>query len=203
MSIREYGLLYWTVVGVLVLLVASPFLSRVLVYPRTEFFTELWILDANHRAEDYPYNITRNQDYSIYLGIGNRLGYCAYYLVQVKFRNQTQKAPTSFGPIEERSPSPLPSLFNLSAFVADKEVLETPLTFSFNYTLDESASRVELLSLRLNDVLLDMNGYTIIWDSERQSFRGFLFFELWLYNTEVNTFRYHGRFVGLWLNMTI
>jgi hypothetical protein len=202
LNVRGYGLLYWVVVGVLALLVASPVLSRVLVYPRTEFFTELWILDADHRAEDYPFNITRNENYSIYLGIGNRLGYCAYYMVQVKFRNQTQEAPTSFGPIENRSPSSLPSLFNVTAFVADEQVWELPLTFSFDYVWDETFSRVEFLGLRLNGVWLNMSGYTVSWDSEKSEFRGFLFFELWLYNTSANAFQYHGRFVSLRFNMT-
>ncbi|RLI41503.1 hypothetical protein DRO59_06810 [Candidatus Bathyarchaeota archaeon] len=91
---------------------------RVLIYPRTEFFTELWILDSNHRAENYPFNITRNQNCNVFLGIGNHLGYCAYYLVEVKFRNQTQPEPTNFGPIGNRTPNPLPSLFNITAFVA-------------------------------------------------------------------------------------
>lgn len=203
MSIKDYGLLYWVVVGVLALLVASPFLSRVLVYPRTEFFTELWILDANHRAEDYPFNITKNNNYTIYLGIGNHLGYCAYYMVQVKFRNQTQPAPTSFGPIENRAPSNLTSLFNITAFVADKQVWEMPVTFSFEYSYDATLSRVEFSGLRLNGAWLNMADYTIFWDSEKGEFRGFLFFELWLYNTSVNSFQYHGRFVSLRLNMTV
>lgn len=203
MSIKDYGLLYWVVVGVLALLVASPFLSRVLVYPRTEFFTELWILDANHRAEDYPFNITKNNNYTIYLGIGNHLGYCAYYMVQVKFRNQTQSAPTSFGPIENRAPSNLTSLFNITAFVADKQVWEMPVTFSFEYSYDATLSRVEFSGLRLNGAWLNMADYTIFWDSEKGEFRGFLFFELWLYNASVNSFQYHGRFVSLRLNMTV
>jgi len=203
LRITDYGLLYWTVVGVLALLVASSFLSRVLVYPRTEFFTELWILDENHRAENYPYNITRNQNYTIYLGIGNRLGYCAYYMVQVKFRNQSQPAPTSFGPIESRLSSSLPSLFNMTAFVADEQVLETPITFSFNYTWDELFSRVELCGLRLNGVQLNISNCTLSWDADKKAFRGFLFFELWLYNADTNSFKYHGRFVGLWFNMTV
>lgn len=203
MSIKDYGLLYWVVVGVLALLVASPFLSRVLVYPRTEFFTELWILDANHRAEDYPFNITKNNNYTIYLGIGNHLGYCAYYMVQVKFRNQTQPAPTSFGPIENRAPSNLTSLFNITAFVADKQVWEMPVTFSFEYSYDATLSRVEFSGLRLNGAWLNMADYTIFWDSEKGEFRGFLFFELWLYNASVNSFQYHGRFVSLRLNMTV
>jgi len=202
-NIREYGVLFWTVVGVLALLVASPVLSRILVYPRTEFFTELWILDANRRAEDYPFNITRNQNYSIFLGVGNRLGYCAYYLVMVKFRNQTQPAPTSFGPIENRTPSSLPSLFNITAFVADEEVWETQLTFSFDYGYNETVSQVEFYGLTLNDVVLDLEGYTINWDSEKGEFLGYLFFELWIYNSDVSEFQYHGRFVDLRLNMTV
>ena len=203
LSIKDYGLLYWVAVGVLALLVASPFLSRVLVYPRTEFFTELWILDADHRAENYPFNVTRNQSYTIYLGVGNRLGYCAYYMVQVKFRNQTQPAPSSFGPIESRLPSSLPSLFNMTAFVADEQVLEIPITFSFNYTGDEQFSKVKLSSLRLNGVQLNMSNCILSWDADEKAFRGFLFFELWLYNSDVNSFKYHGRFVGLWFNMTV
>ncbi|MGB9683891.1 MAG: hypothetical protein ACPL1Z_03050 [Candidatus Bathyarchaeales archaeon] len=203
MKIVEYSLLYWTVVGVLALLVASPFLSKVLVYPRTEFFTELWILDANHKAENYPFNVTRNQNYTIYLGVGNRLGYCAYYMVQVKFRNQTQPAPTSFGPIEDRLPSSLPSLFNITAFVADEQVYEIPITFSFIYTWDEQLSKVKLTSLRLNGVWLNMSDYTISWNAETRELRGFLFFELWLYNSSAGCFQYHGRFVGLWFNMTL
>jgi hypothetical protein len=203
LSIRDYGLLYWTIIGVTALLAASPFLSRVLVYPRTEFFTELWILDADHRAENYPYNVTRCQNYTIYLGLANRLGYCAYYIVQVKFRNQTQPAPTSFGPIESRLPSSLPSLFNITVFAADEQVLEIPIKFSFNYTWNEQLSKVELSGLRLNGIWLNMSDYKLSWDADKKAFRGFLFFELWLYNADIDGFKYHGRFVGLWLNMTV
>lgn len=195
--------LYWTVVGVSALLIASPFVSRVLVHPRTEFFTELWILDANHKAENYPFNIIRGQNYTVYLYIGNRLGYCAYYMVQVKFRNQTQPTPTSFGPIENRLPSSLPSLFNFTAFVSDEQTHEIPITFAFDYVWDEQSLKVEILGLRFNNLWLNMRNYTIFWDSERRGFRGFLFFELWLYNSSVGHFQYHGRFVGLWLNMTV
>jgi hypothetical protein len=202
LSIKAYGSLYWVIVGVLTLLIASPFLNRVLVYPRTEFFTELWILNSSHRAESYPFNITQNRNYTIYLGIRNHLGYCAYYMVQVKFRNQTQPEPTRFGPLESRSPSNLTSLFNITAFVADNQVWETPITFSFNYTHNETLSRIEFSSLLLNNVWLSMTDYTIILDSEKNEFRGFLFFELWLFNTSANAFQYHGRYVSLRLNIT-
>ena len=200
--IREYGLLYWTVIGVLTLLVASPVLSRVLIYPQTEFFTELWILDSNHRAENYPFNITRNRNCNVFLGIGNHLGYCAYYLVEVKFRNQTQPEPTSFGPIGNRTPSPLPSLFNITAFVADGQVWELPLSFSFDYAYNRTLSKVMFHTLTLNDVTLNISDYMAYWDSSNHCFSGFLFFELWIYNETTSSFNYHGRFVRLHLNMT-
>lgn len=203
MNIREYGVLFWTVVGVSALLVASPALSRLLVYPRTEFFTELWLLGPSRMAERYPYNITRNQDYSVYLGIGNHLGHTAYYLVEVKFRNQTQPAPTSFGPLVNRTPTSLPSLSNIAAFVADESVWELPLTFSLDYEYNAIVSRVEFHSLTLNGVVLDMRSHLTAWNSTNKDFYGNLFFELWLYNETVSDFQYHARFVSLRLNMTV
>lgn len=198
---ENYKAIFITVTFVSALLVASPALSRVLVYPRTEFFTELWILDSNHKAENYPFNISSNQDYSIYLGVGNHLGYCAYYMVQVKFRNESQPAPTSLGPIEKRSPSSLQPLYNFTLFVADEDVWETPLTFSFHYY--ENASRVKVNKIVLNGLSLSLNNQLVAWNSSRNGYYGFLFFELWLYNSTVDSFDYHGRYVGLWLNMTV
>ena len=200
--VEDYQAVFLVVTFALALLVASPALSRVLVYPRTEFFTEVWILDSNHKAENYPFNITRNQNYTIYLGIGNRLGRCSYYLVEVKFKNESQPSPMSFGPIEDRLPSPLRPLYSLAAFVGDEEVLEMPLTFSFDYAYNESSSRIEFRSLRLNDVRLDLSGCVAGWNSTRRGCLGFLFFEIWLYDDVESQFEYHGRFVGLWLNMT-
>ena len=198
MSLGEYRVLFLVVTGILELVVASPALSRLLVLPRTEFFTELWVLGPDHMAEDYPFNITCNQSYGVFLGIGNRLGYCAYYLVEVKFRNLTQSAPDSFN----RTPSSLPSLFNITAFVADEGVWELPLTFSFDYGYNETLLQVELHSLTLNDVALDMKNYMVAWDSEKKEFSGYLFFELWIYNKIIGNFQYHERFLRLRLNMT-
>lgn len=198
MSLHEYRALFLTVTVILALLVASPALSRLLVLPRTEFFTELWILGPNHMAEDYPFNVTRNHNYKVFLGIGNRLGYCAYYLVEVKFRNQTQSAPDSFN----RTPSSLPPLFNITVFVADEKAWELPLAFSFDYGYNETLLQVELYSLTLNDVALDMENYTITWDPGKKEFSGNLFFELWIHDRAVDSFQYHERFVSLRLNMT-
>jgi hypothetical protein len=198
MRLHEYRVLFMVVIGILTLLVASPALSRLLVYPRTEFFTELWILDSNHRADAYPFNITRGHNYNVFLGIGNRLGFGAYYLVEVKFRNQTQSAPSSFN----RTSSSLPSLFSIPVFVADEGTWELPLTFSFDYAYNQNFSRVDFYSLTLNDVALGLRGSMISLNLTRNVVLGNLFFELWIYNATTSSFRYHERSVGLWFNMT-
>ena len=198
MRLHEYRVPFMAATGIVTLLVASPALSRLLALPRTEFFTEFWILDSNHGTDNYPFNITITHDYSVFLGIGNHLGYCAHYLVEVKFRNQTQSAPNSFN----RTSSSLPSLFNITAFVADQGTWELPFTFSFDYNYDVTLSKVEFQKIILNDVKLNVSNYTVAWDSENNGFLGNLFFELWIYNATTSSFRYHERSVGLWFNMT-
>lgn len=199
MNFHEYSVPFMATVGILALLMASPALSRLLILPRTEFFTEFWILDSNHKAESYPFNITRTASYSVFLGIGNRLGYTAYYLVEVKFRNQSQPAPNSFS----RTSSSLRSLFNVSAFVADEGTWEYPLAFSFGYEYNEALSRVEFSSLKLNDAAVDITGLEVDWDSDNNGFLSNLFFELWIYNITSQSFGFHNRFVGIWLNATL
>jgi hypothetical protein len=200
-NLQYFKVLLLLVTAVSALFVASPALQRLLVYPRTEFFTEMWLLGPEHKAESFPFNITRNGNYTIFLGIGNQLGACAYYSIQVKFRNQTQPAADSFN----RTPSSLPPLYSISAFVADKQTWEIPISFSFNYVQDsynETLSQVRFLDMTFNGSVLNLNNYTAVWDGERRGFFGNLFFELWTYNGTVGAFQYHERFTGLWFNMT-
>jgi uncharacterized membrane protein len=202
MNLSDLKVLFIIVTAVVALLVASPVLSRILVYPRTEFFSEMWLLGPNHKAESYPYNVTQGENYTVYLGIRNHLGYCAYYVVQVKFRNETQSMPTRFGPIENRTPSSMPSLFNISAFVADEQNFELPISFSFDYEANLNRSQVEFKSLTFNDEFLDLEGYTTTCNKTSSCFFGNLIFELWIYNTQATSLSYHGRFVDLKFNMT-
>jgi hypothetical protein len=194
---------FFVVVAVVALLVASPCLSRVLVWPRVEFFSELWILGSSHMAEGYPFNVSSEQSYGVYLGLGNQLGYCAYYLVEVKFRNESQVGPSSFGAIEDRVPSDLPSLFNVSAFVADQNSWELPVTFGFDYEFNETLVQVGFNSMTFNDNVLGMSGESTGWNATTSRFYGDLIFELWLYNSSASSFGYHGRSVDLKLNMTV
>jgi len=202
MNLSEYKVLFIVVTAVVALFVASPVLSRVLVYPRTEFFSEMWLLGSNHKAEGYPYNISRGLNYTVFLGIGNQLGYCAYYVVEVKFRNETQSAPSSFGPIENRTPSNMQSLFNITAFVADEQDWELPLAFSFDYEVSLDRSQVIFHNLTLNNEISGLEDYSTAWNSTRTVFFGDLMFELWIYDAQATALSYHGRFVDLKFNMT-
>jgi hypothetical protein len=202
LNIREYAILFWTVVGIVTLLVASPALSRLLVYPQTEFFTEVWLLGPSHMAEDYPFNITSGQTYNIYVDLANHLGHSAYYVVEVKFRNETQSMPSSFGPLENRTPSSLPSLFNVTAFVGNGQDWELPLAFSLSYSYNQTLGQVDFQNMTFNNAVLSLAGYTTTWNSTLDMFLGNLFLETWIYNSTTSSFQYHARWVGLQLNMT-
>ncbi len=226
MNLQQYKALFIMITAVLALLVASPALQRVLVYPQTEFFTEVWLLGPGHTGEDYPHNITASQNYSIYLGVANHLGSCGYYVVDVKFRNETQSAPDSLN----RTPSSLPSLYSLPVFVADKELYEMPVNFAFDYsfenvnrvvytnvtvpgelgqnsTIEQVAQNVTMPqanfnSMKFNDVTLSLGDISSDWNSTSSQFYGNLIFELWIYNSTISGFQYHERFVDLKFNMT-
>ncbi|MBN1245165.1 DUF1616 domain-containing protein [Candidatus Bathyarchaeota archaeon] len=199
MNLQGYKVLLLCVTAILALLVASPALQRLLVYPQTEFFTEMWLLGPEHTAENYPSNITLNENYKVFLGTSNHLGHCAYYVVQVKFRNQNQSAPDTFA----RTPSSLPPLHSVNFIVADKEAWELPVTFSFDYSYDENNSQVIFNQMMFNGAALNLNGYSTTWDSEKSRFFGNLIFELWIYNDAIGDFTYHERYNDLKFNMTV
>ena len=197
MKLQEFKVIIIIVTSVLALIVASPALQKLLIYPQTEFFTESWILGPEHKAENYPSNITANTAYNVFLGLGNHLGNMSYYQVQVKLRNQTQPSANSFN----RTSSGLPSLYNIYALVADNGTWELPVSFSFSYTVDDSNSQVNLNSLVLNSNTIDLPGYSVALDPETQQYLVNLFFEVWIYDDASGAFKYHERFTGLWFNL--
>jgi hypothetical protein len=94
------------------------------------------------------------------------------------------------------------SLYNITAFVPDGGTWEVPLTFSFGYAAVTS-STVQMRSIALNNIALNMSGPSIAWNSTTRTFGGFLFFELWIFNRTTSVFQYHQRDVSLALNMTV
>jgi uncharacterized membrane protein len=199
MNPQDYKVIILVVTAVSALIVASPALQRLLVYPQTEFFTELWLLGPGHMAEGIPYNITRGDSYNVFVGVSNHLGNCTYYSLQVKFRNLNQSGPDSFN----RTSSSLAPLYSVNVFVADKETWELPVTFSFDYSYDSGSSTVDFNSLTFNGEALDLKGYSTTWDSSKSVFFGNLVFELWIYNGATGGFQYHERYVDLKFNMLV
>jgi uncharacterized membrane protein len=211
LNLLKHKALFLVIVGISALIVASPALQKLLVYPQTEYFTEMWLLDASNHTQAYPHNITKNFNYEINLGLANHLGTVSYYQVMIKFRNETQLEGNPFN----RTYSTQPSLYNITAIVADKETWELPLTFAFDYTSQsvtnppvndqpsENSTQVNYLNLKLNDVTLNLQGYSSAWNSTSNEHKGSLIFELWIYNSTIQDFQYHQRFLALRLNMTV
>jgi uncharacterized membrane protein len=183
---------------VLALFVASPALQRILAPPQTDFYTELWILDSSHSADNYPSNITQGSNYTIYLDIANHLGYCGYYIIEVKLRNDVMPYSGSFN----NTPVNLSSLYNLTAFVPNKSTWELPITFSFTYNLN--GSQLNFNEMTLNGAILNLTGYSTTYRAQAPNgFFGNLYFELWLYSSTTGEFQYNDRYVNLPLNMTV
>ena len=73
LRMKKFKLFYAIVVAVLALLVLSPVLQRILVYPKNELLTEVWILGPEHEAENYPFNVTSGNSYRFFLGLSNNI----------------------------------------------------------------------------------------------------------------------------------
>ena len=200
MDLRKHKAIFFAAIAISSLFVASPALQKLLAYPQTDFYTEMWLLGSTHLAQDYPHNIAKNVSYNVYLGIANHLGSSSYYQIEIKVRNETQPEANSFN----RTFSSQPSLYNMTAFIANKETWETPLEFSFDYynVSDGNATQINFNSLRLNDVSLNLKGYSSTWNNSRRDFYEGISFELWIYNSTVRDFQYNERFITLRFNMT-
>ncbi len=197
MNLRDQQMMVFAATAIIALLVASPAIQQLVVLPQGEAFTELWLLGPGHMAEGFPYNVVQGESYNIYLGIANHLGHLAYYSVQVKFRNSTQLGPSSLS----RTPSSLPALTSMYAFVAENGTWEVPVSFGFDYSYDSASSKVNFNNLLFNNGRLNLGGSSS-WDSNKTVFFGDLIFELWLYNQTIGGFQYHERYVDLKFNMT-
>lgn len=199
MSLEEYRTAFWVASLALIMIATLPTLSMVMSFPSSrERFSEFWLLDSEHATENYPFNVRADEKRGpIHLGVGNRMGISEYYLVYVKFRNQTQQLPSSTA----SKPSPLPSLYEFRFFLADGEAWEAPLSFVIKDTSLRKGS-IFVGSVSINGVTFPV-GYSSTWDSENKGFYYQLFFELWIYDLASSRFQFHNRFVGTWLNITV
>lgn len=192
MNLEEYRTLFIGATLVLSLMAAVPMLSIVVpIQTDSERFSELWLLGPNHLAEDYPFNVRVLEEYRIFVGASNHMGFSKYYVVYVKFRNQTRALTNS----QSSTPSPLDPVYEFQFVVENGETWENPLLFSFR---GEPSS---ISHISVNGLVFPVN-CSSTWNSIENGFFYQLFFELWMYDETSSNLRYHNRFVGLWLNMT-
>lgn len=192
MNLEEYHTLFIAATLVLSLMVAAPTLSMIVpIQIDSERFSELWLLGPNHLAEEYPFNVRVLEDYRILVDVSNHMGFSKYYVVYVKFRNQTRALTDS----QSSMPSPLESIYEFHFVVENGETWEKPFLFSFR---GEPSS---ISHISVNGLVFPVN-CSSKWNSAENGFFYQLFFELWIYDETSLSLRYHNRFVGLWLNMT-
>jgi len=196
-NLKDYRTLFAVATLGLIFMVAFPTLSLIVAFPGgAERFSELWVLDPNRMVEGYPFNIHVGEEHRVFVGVGNHLGSSSYYMVCVKFRNQSQPFPDA----SNSMPSPLAPLFEFRFFIMDGESWEIPLVFMFVEVLGLEGSCL-VRRIMINDLVFSVDSPSR-WDSENNGFYYQLFFELWLYDLTSHSFRFHDRFVGIWLNVT-
>ena len=181
---------------VLSLAILSPILMASLAFPSGEGFSELYMLDKNQMTEDYPFNVSENEVYSVFLAVGNHMGYPNYYILSVKFKNQTEPLPKATADL----PSSLSPLYEYRIFVGDDATNKVPLTFSLaGVTFSNGTCSVQNIVV---------NGYSFIvnkavsWNPDKKGYYFQLFVELWTCNSASNECTYNNRYVSLWLNVT-
>ena len=198
MNLEECRSLFFVASLGLALVAASPALSVVVpLEGGSERFSELWLLGSGRMAEDYPFSVTVGETYGVFVGVGNRMGCSEYYVVYVKFRNQTGSLPDSL----DSEPSSLPALCEFRFFVGDGDVWEAPVSFGFE-DVSLEGDVVFVGNVSVNGVVFSVDA-SAGWDSEYGGFYFQLFFELWRYDLASQRLRFHDRFVGIWLNVTV
>jgi hypothetical protein len=181
---------------VLSLIILSPTLAMFIPFPSGEQFSELWILGPERMLEGYPFNVSPDESYKVYLGVGNQMGDLGYYRVYVKFRNESEPLPNSTAGV----PSSLEPVFEYDVFLRNNETWEREVSFSFeDVSFEGDVCRVS--KVLIGEYAVDVSK-TAVWNETSNAFYYQLFFELWVYNATVSGFQFHNRWVGLWLNMS-
>ena len=195
-NFADVKLAYVLSCAVLGVIILWPTVAAFISLPSGERFSELYMLGPNRLAADYPFNATENESYSVYLGVGNHMGSSRYYVLYVKFRNQTEPLPNATNGV----PSPLAPLYEYRLFVGDNSSSEVPLIFSFA-GVSFAGERAFVGDFVVNGFSFAVDE-SVSWDGDKSGYYFQVFVELWIYDPEVDGFSYHNRFVSRWLNVT-
>ena len=129
-------------------------------------------------AENYPFNIAVDQNYSVYVDVGNQLGSSAYYVLYLKLGNETDQLPNA----TLGAPSSLQPLYEYRFSIQNGKDWESFLNFSVS-SASISGIYSQINTLQLNGVAFNVDK-PAMWDSNSTTFKYQLLFELWLYNSQ-------------------
>lgn len=197
-NLEEYRVVFIVVALTFSLIAASPLLAVNLNFQsNSEKFSEFWLLGPNHVAGDYPFAVTNNDTYTIFVDLANHRGSSEYYSIRMKLRNT---ADSVFDP-DTSQPSSLPALYDFRTVINDNATSEFQVKFGLEgFSLNNNVLTVD--SLVINDFVLSVDK-TASWNSEYSGYYLQLFFELWRYDVQTEDFVYENQVLGIWLNMTI
>lgn len=197
MNLKSYRILFIVVTLVLILVAAFPLIAIVVPFQGgSERFSEFWLLGPDHVAENYPFNVNAGEMYNVFVGVSNHMGSSEYYKVCVKFCNNS----LFLADINGYAAVSLSPVYEYHFLVNDEEVWESAMTFGFRNVSVES-DVISVGDITVNGMVIPVDA-TTHWDSENNGFYFHLFFELWRYDEVSKIFRFHDRFIGIWLNMT-
>ncbi len=195
-SLSDFRVLYLASCVLLGLIIVGPTLALVVSFPGGEHFSELYLLGPGHMAEGYPFNVRSGIVYNVSLGVVNHIGGLQYYMVYVKFRNQTEPLPNATA----GTPSSLEPLTEFHLFLSDIQTWEKFVGFALEtVSFEGNFCKVSGLSINSHHFSIEK---IAAWDQINRGFYCQLFFELWIYNATASSFEFHNRFVGNWLNVT-
>lgn len=178
------------------MLIASPTLIELIPIPSGEQFSELYILDSDYLTDNYPYNIVVGQSYSIYIGVGNRLGAPAYYVLYVKLLNGSDQLPNTQTGVSSSEKA----IYEYNFAIDNNQTWENVLSFSIPQG-STTISQAIINNLAINDSIIDVNK-SALWDSNSLSYPYKLLLELCVYNTQQDIIEYNNRYIYLNLNFS-
>jgi len=179
-----------------VILIAFFSLNDLIKTSSGEQYTELYILGSGHTTENYPFNITPFQNYSIYVGVVNHQSYSAYYNLVLRLLNHSDitKYKESGNQYYEEP------LCKYHFILENGDNWEKNLVFSIsNSTILGNQSQIDIIQINGQNFKFNKPS---LWCYNSSMFDYRLLFELQIYDTDTNQFLNNYRLVNLQLNLT-
>jgi uncharacterized membrane protein len=178
------------------LLFASPTIGLLIKPPEGEQFSELYLLGPDHILANYPFNIEVDHSYSVFVGVANHLGASAYYVIYIKFCNESDQVPNA----TLGTPSSIQPLYEYRFTIQDNKNWESLLNFSVSNALI-SGDNSQINSIQMNGVTFNIDK-PARWNTNNNTFKYQLLFELYISDIQTGFEKYNSRYVNLQLNLT-